>query len=81
MKLPWIRLPTSPGLGTETPMPKPSMISPRRSSARHRSRSRSRRRSGCRRRSPGLALLPSLAATVLGIDVIEVGSPRALPPW
>ena len=30
MKLPWIRSPTSVGLGTETPTPKPSMARPRR---------------------------------------------------
>ena len=81
MKLPWIRLPTLAGLGTETPMPNPSMISPLKTQ--------------CEASStkpvpspvwlPSMmtriwALLPSMAAVVLGTEVIMTGSPVATPP-
>ena len=75
MKLPWIRLPTSTGRGTDTPTPNPSMISPR------------SKLSDVSRTNPvpptvwlpsmitrGWALLPSLAMIVLGVDVIMIGS-------
>ena len=76
MKLPWIRLPTLSGLGTETPTPKPSMISPRRELCE------------VSRTNPVAppvwlpstitrmaALFPSVAGMVFGSEVIRVGSP------
>ena len=75
MKLPWIRLPTSAGRGTETPTSKPSMIRPRRMLlGRVEHEARGPARSGCRRRSRGpVALLPSRAAILFGVDVIWTG--------
>ena len=76
MKLPWIRSPTSVGLGTETPTPKPSMARPRRMLLEALI---------TKPMSVGplgiwlpsmitrtCALLPSIAAVVLGTDVIKV---------
>ena len=77
MKLPWIRLPTSAGCGTETPTSKPSMIRPRRIAVR---------RVDHEARGPaGLAAVDDHARLArccrpwpwieLGVEVIRIGSP------
>ena len=81
MKSPWIVLPMLPGLGTETPTSKPSMIRPLRTECEV---------SISNPVPPPVwlpsmmtltrALLPSLACTLFGTDVIKSGSLIGLPP-